>query len=497
MASIHSLLSACQTTPRDVAEPAQVRIALWDKWLAPVTPDNPAGDDAGYDDDFQQMREEVNKLSGADAGIVSQLAEKLLTTRTKDIRVATWYIWARLRQDGEKGLADGLELLAGLLQRFGEHLHPQRARARKAALEWLCSARILDSLSLYPEVVKADTLRIAGVLWLAEQTFTDEASAPVLNGLYQALENRLMKAGGVDAVVPQEAAAPAPTVTSGSVMALSAITSGQELLSQARVLAKYLRDQPEGWLAAHRLMKSVRHDTLHQLPPLSADGRTRIAPPGPDLQWYIHQALLQTGKENYAAIIQYDLKGLLLRLPGLETLAFNDGMPFADDVTLSWIQQQVMECGERWAEEPSVTITAAPGDNDILSLEPEALQIADNEGTEAALSWLQARPGIQSDRSNWLLRLLMARVAEQTGKNDLALHLLVELDERATRLTLSQWEPELVFEVKARRLKLLRMKSAKTESDRVRLQPDMEHLLAGLIAIDAARAAVLCNSGSS
>ncbi|EEW7983236.1 type VI secretion system domain-containing protein, partial [Escherichia coli] len=119
------------------------------------------------------------------------------------------------------------------------------------------------------------------------------------------------------------------------------------------------------------------------------------------------------------------------------------------------------------------------------SLEPEALQIADNEGTEAALSWLQARPGIQSDRSNWLLRLLMARVAEQTGKNDLALHLLVELDERATRLTLSQWEPELVFEVKARRLKLLRMKSAKTESDRVRLQPDMEHLLAGLIAIDA------------
>ena len=109
MASIHSLLSACQTTPRDVAERAQVGIALWEKWLAPVTPDNPAGDDAGYDDDFQQMREEVNKLSGADAGIVSQLAEKLLTTRTKDIRVATWYIWARLRQDGEKGLAGGLE----------------------------------------------------------------------------------------------------------------------------------------------------------------------------------------------------------------------------------------------------------------------------------------------------------------------------------------------------------------------------------------------------
>ncbi|MDO2423163.1 type VI secretion system domain-containing protein [Klebsiella pneumoniae] len=25
------------------------------------------------------------------------------------------------------------------------------------------------------------------------------------------------------------------------------------------------------------------------------------------------------------------------RLPGLETLAFNDGTPFADEVTLNWI----------------------------------------------------------------------------------------------------------------------------------------------------------------
>lgn len=161
MASIHSLLSA---TPRAVAEQVRARTGLWDKWPVPVASDNPAGDDAGYDDGFQQMSEEVNKLSGADTGTVSQPAEKLLTTTTKDIRVETRFIRTCLRQDGEQGLADdGLELLAGLLQRrSGEHLYPQRARARKAALEWLCSARIPDSLSLYPAVVKADTLSIAG-----------------------------------------------------------------------------------------------------------------------------------------------------------------------------------------------------------------------------------------------------------------------------------------------------------------------------------------------
>lgn len=87
----------------------------------------------------------------------------------------------------------------------------------------------------------------------------------------------------------------------------------------------------------------------------------------------------------------------------------------------------------------------------------------------------------------------MARIAEQTGKNELALHLLGELDNNATSVTLTQWEPELLFEVKARRLKLLRMKAGRGEAEKVRLQPEMEQLLAGLITIDPSRAAVLCS----
>ena len=94
----------------------------------------------------------------------------MLTTTTKDLRIATYYAWARLHQDGEAGLADGLELLVALMQRYGEQLHPQRERSRKAALEWLGSSRMLDSLSLYPEVIKTEAERTAGALWLLEQS---------------------------------------------------------------------------------------------------------------------------------------------------------------------------------------------------------------------------------------------------------------------------------------------------------------------------------------
>lgn len=532
MSTLQNLVTACQADEIQLRQQAQARTENWHHWLAPVSVASPTGEDPGYDDDFQRIREEVNKLTGIDTGLICQLAEKLLTTTAKDTRVATYYCWARLHQDGESGFAEGLELLAGLLQRFGEQLHPQRDRSRKAALEWLAGSRVLASLSLYPEVVRDDALRTAGALLLIRDNLESEreASRPELNALYVALKSRLMKAGGVDAVVPQNAGSSTKTsysshATDKDAPILNRITSGQDLLAQARTLTGYLREQPNSWLAAHRLMKNLRHDTLSCIPATDAEGKTRIEPPRADqramlkrlylqqswseileradsafsraanhlwldLQWYIHQALLKSGQNVLADIIAADLKGLLRRLTGLETLAFNDGTPFADEVTLNWINQSVLDEMPNWRDEP---VSADSGDNnDILALEPEALEKADTDGLDATLHWLQTRPGTDATKDKWLLRLLMARVAEQKGKNELALYLLGELDSAAQSITLTQWTPALLFEVKSRRLRLLRMKATRSETDKSRLQPEMDLLLAGLIALDPASSAVLC-----
>ncbi len=532
MSSLQNLVAACQADETQLRKQAQARAECWQPWLAPVSDTRPAGEDPGYDDDFQRIREEVNKLSGIDTGLICTLAEKLLTTTAKDIRVATYYCWARLHQDGETGFAEGLELLVGLLQRYGTQLHPQRERSRKPALEWLAGSRLLDSLSLWPEVACSDAQRTAGALLLICDSLETEpeTSRPELNALYSALESRLMKAGGVDALVPQNASNTSQPqasshATEHDVPVLSRISSGQDLLTQARTLAGYLREQPDGWLPAHRLMKSLRHDTLSAIPAPDAEGKTRIEPPRADqramlkrlylqqswleilehadstfsrganhlwldLQWYIHQALMKLGQEVLADIIIADLKGLLRRLTGLETLAFNDGTPFADEVTLNWINQSVLDDVSGWRDER--VSTASGTDNDILALEPEALEKADTDGLDAALHWLQTRPGTDTTKDKWLLRLLMARVAEQKGKNELALHLLGELDGAAQSITLTQWTPALLFEVKSRRLRLLRMKATRSETDKSRLQPEMEQLLAGLIALDPASSAVLC-----
>ncbi len=101
-------------------------------------------------------------------GLALRIAEgnvpESLSECAKDIRVVTWYIQARLSRDGEKGLSEGLLLLVAMLTRFGQACHPQRPIARKAALEWLNSAKVIDTLLLWPEVDSNNAGMTTGVI---------------------------------------------------------------------------------------------------------------------------------------------------------------------------------------------------------------------------------------------------------------------------------------------------------------------------------------------
>jgi len=538
MATAETLLTLClpdagqRTT---LLAKSRESLSLWSPWLTLLPTGNGAGDDPTYEDDFQLMREEINKLSGTDTGVLCRLAESILTQHARDIRVVTWYAFARLQRDGDTGLTDGILLLTGMLEQAGQHCHPQRSTARLAALDWLNSEKVLDGLSRWPDVTREETARTAAALCLLETALEQlpDAERPDFAGLLRRLETRLAGSGGLDTPVASsgpdssgESTHSTPTPGT-AVPETLAVKSEVELVRQLRMLSGWVVDQPQGWLAAHRMMKAARWDLVTQLPALDASGRTRLLPPKGDyraqlkrlylqqswtelveqvdvmfteggnrfwldLQWYLWQGLSRAGAPwaQWAEYILSDLKLLLKRLPGLETLAWNDGTPLADEVTLNWIAEKVNDEMPGFSDEPAVA-TAAQA-NDILALETEAMEKGDREGPEAALAWLQSRPDMASPRCRWLLRLLMAKVAEQYGRNELALHLLGELTDSAPELTLSEWEPGLLFDVQARRLRLLRMKAGRSESDKARFAPEMDSLLAGLIALDPVRAMVLC-----
>ncbi|MGN8278685.1 ImpA family type VI secretion system protein, partial [Pseudomonas sp. SMN5] len=112
--SLRHLIERC-LGERDALSVAREHASRWQPWLQPISADLPVGEDPGYDDDFQCMREEVNKLSGASTERVIALAEKLLTHTCKDLRVATYYLWARLHRDGGGGIATSTHPFASLV----------------------------------------------------------------------------------------------------------------------------------------------------------------------------------------------------------------------------------------------------------------------------------------------------------------------------------------------------------------------------------------------
>jgi type VI secretion system protein ImpA len=72
----------------------------------------------------QQIGDTVTEAEEPDWRAVAAKAGELLES-TKDIRIALLLTKASLRTRGFLGFADGLQVLAGLLERYWEHVHPQ------------------------------------------------------------------------------------------------------------------------------------------------------------------------------------------------------------------------------------------------------------------------------------------------------------------------------------------------------------------------------------
>jgi type VI secretion system protein VasJ len=511
-----------QRPATDLARSAQAR---WEDWLQPISAAAPAGADPCYEDDFLAMREEVAKLTDIDDARLIDTAQALLKHTAKDVRVAVYYVYGRLRRDGAEGIAEGLELLAALVDRFGDALLPARPEARKAAIDWLAGdtfAQRVDSLQSLPGALLERSL--SALAMIAEGTVSwPPTGRPELAPLIRRLESRIEASPIADTAGPSATT----TLSNTSSPAAEPLTSTHEMLHRARQMAAFLRKQAHGELAACRLMRCVRWDTLYEVPPHDASGMTRLPAPRAelrsnlkrlllqkqwpelrerveaafaeganhfwlDLQYYAHMACENSGGPDAVVRdqIAIDCARLLQRLPGLEQLAFNDGLPFADGTTLAWIGRHAAPSNVQAAYE-TLPPPVEEGQTNWTDVEAQAQNQATQQGLDAAFTWLLALPHVDTERGRFLRQFVMARVAERANRADLALHLLTELDATAARHRLSRWEPALAFDVKQHLLRVLKLRMSHKDADKPTLARRIDTLLGELTATDPARAAQL------
>ncbi|WP_338641118.1 type VI secretion system protein TssA [Burkholderia pyrrocinia] len=514
---------------RDDAEQlVRARLDTWCEWLQPLAGDGDVGRDPGYEDVFFELREETLKLSGIDDGLIVRSCEQLIKEIGKDLRLAGYFAFARLRQDGPAGFADGLELAAALVDRFGEAVLPVRAEAKKGALDMLATTRMIELLDRRGEFAPADLERALAALdvLVAATGAWPEAARPNLQPLVSRVTRKDEPALRSEPEIAMSSSSAAASGASG------AIASTRDLLDQARTMAAWLRDQENGYLPSVRLVRSVRWDTLHEVPPADAASHTRLMPPRGelrqqmkrlvlqkqwhellervegafmegvnhlwfDLQHFQHVALDHVGApyNTWRELLRADFALFLERLPGIERLAFNDGTPFADDTTLEWIARHAvvrdLEAGESVAPLPVSADSEGDAAGDWPEIEAQARDLAAREGVEAALEWLEALPGMKTERHRYLQRLVMARVADHACRPDTALALLAELDTISRSLPLTRWEPALVFEVKQQLVRSLKAMSNRKDADKPALARRIGELQAELTVLDPARALTL------
>ncbi|GAB3554533.1 type VI secretion system protein TssA [Noviherbaspirillum agri] len=105
--------------------------------LQPISVEQPCGVDLSFSPEFDLIHEARREddptidygewqttLKQADWGEVVTCCTDLLQTRSKDLRLAAWLTEALVKTSGLGGLADGMETMGCLLDRFGGSIHP-------------------------------------------------------------------------------------------------------------------------------------------------------------------------------------------------------------------------------------------------------------------------------------------------------------------------------------------------------------------------------------
>jgi type VI secretion system protein VasJ len=466
----------------------------------PVTDTRPAGGNVREDARFDALQLEISKLSnpGADGQTdwprVAQLAAPLLADGGKDLLVACYLNAALLQTDGLPGLAAGLQVLGDLITHFWDGMSPPvaRLRARRNALQWLLDRAELNAQERpWSELAPQPSTLVAGLLASSRRIDAllraRDEEAPSMRSLLALIDQVPVADEAPVAVMPAAPAASSPAAPSSlpalAALAAPALAPGDDLVGALAPAFAHLNQVVDAMMAAdpcdaraYRISRFANWAGVDALPP-AAGNMTQIGAPISqvadavrrmqddtaepldaigfaesqfpafpfwlDLQALGATALGQLGDAGAAARAEVERAtvALLQRLPGLDSLCFGNGMPFASARTLEWIGSLGGAAASSGGAQAG---TKADGLGSVVA---QANGLAANGELEAAVSLLQqaiARAADAPARLRAQIRLCQLLSLHREGRVPLPFARL--LVEKIQHHDLDRWDPALAVE---------------------------------------------------
>ncbi len=471
---------------------------------APISEDQPAGESVTYDDDFQRLKTQINEIGSAsgeaDYDTITKLARRILTEKSKDLRAAGYLVIGEARLNGPEGMAEATTAVRLLIDEYWEELYPakRRMQGRGSALQFI-SDRLGDWFQTTtfnppdrePLVAARDDLKAIQDFGLQEMG----EYGPSFSGLMKRMNKAIDKlpqpepepepepSAGESEEASSESSASTTTTVSSSTGAPTEIGSESDATKSVRMAAEYFREESLRDPVPYRLMRTIRWGVLDAEPPHEG-GTTRIEVPREqrrsylsgllkqgnyetlvregessfqwetfhfwlDLQRLIASALDALGKPYATArdAVLIDVALLIDRLPGLLTLTYSDGTPFADPLTQDWVETQVQPM---LSSDGASAGGGAGSEGRVPAAEQydEARQrLSSGDLGEALAIMKEGAAQDTSDKETFYRRLYIATLCMKGSQPAVARPLLDELDAAIERHAIDAWDPSLALEV--------------------------------------------------
>jgi len=468
---------------------------------APIRDEAPAGESVTYDEDFQTLKTEIDKISAAsgqaDYERVAELARTILTEKSKDLRAAGYLVVGEARANGAEEMSEAIRAVRLLIDAYWEDLYPakRRMRGRGSALQFV-SDRLADWVSStnFGQSDRAALTTTRDVVRDLQEFGLEEMGehAPSLSGLLNDLDDVIDSLPEPEPEEPpsegaeedgSDPAADEHTPTADTAPSPpSDFDSESDVSAAVSDAASFLREQDLTDPTPFRLLRAVQWEVLREEPP-SENGETRLPAPREQRRTYLsgllddeeYETLIREGESSFqnepfhlwlglqrlvaSALdalgapyepardaVLFDVARLVDRLPGLLSLTFSDGTPFASPLTVDWIETQV---------QPLLKLsddggTATEGDDQMLVSDhyEQARQLLSGGDLDEALSLMREGAAEDtSEREAFYRRLYIALLCMKGNKLSVARPLLDRLDADVERHALDSWRPSLALRV--------------------------------------------------
>ncbi len=462
----------------------------------PISQDQPTGTDVRFEPSYEELQAEVGKLSSlsgpgsVDWGKVIKLSSEVLAEKSKDLLAASYLSVALIYQKQMEGFAVGLKIYQDLLENFWERLFPAKMKGRAGAVEWWIEKSEAALKQVKERTISQDQIDLLNEQLGKIEEFLNQhlEEPPSLRPIQDQLDT-FSPPPPPPPEKPKEAPAPSPEQTikkePEKVETLATVQDAQRVLNQGfqkiRDAVNFLSQENLSNPLPYRWSRIILWSNLEALPPANG-GQTRIPPPPAPLKnsfaelrnkgdyenlirsaearlpqfifWIDLNRLVSEGLNNLGEpyqkakeAVQQETAFLLYRLPGLETLSFSDGTPFADPETKEWIKEITLKGGGE-AVSPPLTSTVISQEENLIEKEVEEAQALIKKGklVEAVERLQQKLHHSFSQKEKLLWRLALCQLLTKNKQGKVAIPHLEQILKDIDNYRLEEYDPELAIQ---------------------------------------------------